>query len=47
MSCAIGMRNIWKEKLGLVNYDILKESHVITGGLVSPNCAQRALTVPP
>ena len=47
MSCAIGMRNIWKEKLGLVKYDILKESHIITGSDGCPNSAKRAITVPP
>jgi hypothetical protein len=44
-SCAIGMRNIWKEKLGLVKYDILKESHVVTADAEYPNCAKRAVTV--
>jgi hypothetical protein len=43
--CHIGMRHTWKEKLGQVKYDILKELHVITRSVGSANSTKRARSI--
>ena len=35
VSCAIGMRNTWKEKTGSDKYDVLKGSNIIIGSVCS------------